>query len=113
MGVSPMLQASASKTAQIEMGKYLPISICAVLLAEACNIGLTPMIRTGLPALERERLLYVQQNYIRPDTLSRANACLVDYQAQIPLAQAWGGVEVASGGRTRITVKIYHSVLLF
>lgn len=91
----------------------LPISICAVLLAEACNIGLTPMIRTGLPALERERLLYVQQNYIRPDTLSRANACLVDYQAQIPLAQAWGGGEVASGGRTRITVKIYHSVLLF
>lgn len=74
----------------------LPISICAVLLAEACNIGLTPMIRAGIPALERDRLLYVQQNYIRPDTLSRTNACLVDYQAQIPLAQAWGGGEVAS-----------------
>ena len=54
------------------------------------------MVRKGIPALERDRLLYVQQNYIRPDTLSRANARLVDYQAQIPLAQAWGGGEVAS-----------------
>ncbi len=43
----------------------LPTSICAVLLAEACNVGLTPMARKGIPALERDRLLYVQQNYIR------------------------------------------------
>ena len=84
----------------------LPISICAVLIAEACNIGLTPMIRTGVPALERDRLLYVQQNYIRPDTLSRANACLVDYQAQIPLAQAWGGGEVASADGLRFVVPL-------
>src|SRR5207253_8388265 len=67
----------------------LPTSICAVLLAEACNVGLTPLVRKGIPALERDRLLYVQQNYIRPDTLSRANARLVDYQAQIPLAQTF------------------------
>ncbi|HEY6410009.1 MAG TPA: Tn3 family transposase, partial [Ktedonobacteraceae bacterium] len=84
----------------------LPISICAVVLAEACNIGLTPMIRAGIPALERDRLLYVQQNYIRPDTLSRANACLVDYQAQIPLAQAWGGGEVASADGLRFVVPL-------
>ena len=84
----------------------LPTSICAVLLAEACNIGLTPMIRKGIPALERDRLLYVQQNYIRPDTLSRANACLVDYQAQIPLAQAWGGGEVASADGLRFVVPL-------
>src|SRR5437764_604101 len=74
----------------------LPTSICAVLLAEACNVWLTPMVRKGIPALERDRLLYVQQNYIRPDTLSRANARLVDYQATILLAKSWGGVEVAS-----------------
>ena len=84
----------------------LPISICAVLIAEACNIGLTPMIRKGIPALERDRLLYMQQNYIRPDTLSRANARLVDYQAQIPLAQAWGGGEVASADRLRFVVPL-------
>src|SRR6266566_1816867 len=84
----------------------LPTSICAVLLAEACNIRLTPMIRKGIPALERDRLLYVQQSYIRPDTLSRANACLVDYQSQIPLAQAWGGGEVASADGLRFVVPL-------
>ena len=70
----------------------LPTSICAVLIAEACNIGLTPMIRKGIPALERDRLLYVQQNYIRPDTLSRANARLVDYQAHNSSRQRHGAV---------------------
>lgn len=59
------------------------------------------MVRKGIPALERDRLLYVQQNYIRPDTISRANARLVDYQATIPLAQAWGGGEVASADGLR------------
>ena len=84
----------------------LPTSICAVLLAEACNVGLTPMVRKGIPALERDRLLYVQQNYIRPETLSRANARLVDYQAHIPLAQAWGGGEVASADGLRFVVPL-------
>src|SRR5207248_5319967 len=71
-----------------------------------CNIGLTPLVRKGIPALELDRLLYVQQNYIRPDTLSRANARLVDYQAQIPLAQAWGGGEVASADGLRFLVPV-------
>jgi len=84
----------------------LATSICAVLIAEACNVGLTPMISKGVPALERDRLLYVQQNYIRPDTLSRANARLVDYQASIPLAQVWGGGEVASADGLRFTVPL-------
>jgi TnpA family transposase len=84
----------------------LPTSICAVLLAEACNVGLTPMVRKGIPALERDRLLYVQQNYIRPDTISRANARLVDHQATIPLAQAWGGGEVASADGLRFVVPL-------
>jgi TnpA family transposase len=84
----------------------LPTSICAVLIAEACNVGLTPMVRKGIPALERDRLLYVQQNYVRPDTLSRANARLVNYQATIPLAQAWGGGEVASADGLRFMVPL-------
>jgi TnpA family transposase len=50
--------------------------------------------------------LYVQQNYIRPDTLSRANARLVDYQATIPLALAWGGGEVASADGLRFVVPL-------
>jgi hypothetical protein len=65
----------------------LPVSLRAVLLAEACNIGLEPVVRSDIPALTRSRLSWVQQNYIRAETLIRANAHLVDTQATIPLAQ--------------------------
>ncbi len=54
----------------------LHLSICAVLIAEACNIGLEPVVRADVKALTRERLAWVQQNYIRADTLSQANAHL-------------------------------------
>jgi TnpA family transposase len=48
----------------------------------------------------------VQQNYIRAETLTRANAHLVDTQATIPLAQAWGGGEVASADGLRFVVLV-------
>jgi len=67
----------------------LQVSTCAVLLAEACNIGLEPLVRADIPALTRGRLSWVKQNYIRQETLIRANARLVDAQAQISLAQTW------------------------
>ena len=68
----------------------LTISVCAALIAEACNIGLAPLVRTDHPALTRDRLGWVLQNYIRADTLTAANARLVDYQTTLPLAQRWG-----------------------
>jgi hypothetical protein len=84
----------------------LPISLCAVLLAEACNFGLEPVVRSDIPALTRSRLSWVQQNSIRADTLTRANACLVDTQATIALAQEWGGGEVASADGLRFVVPV-------
>ncbi|MFN6565296.1 MAG: Tn3 family transposase [Nostoc sp. ChiSLP01] len=84
----------------------LHISICAVLLAQACNIGLEPLVRPELPALTRGRLSWVQQNYIRQETLVSANGRLVDTQAHIPLAQIWGGGEVASADGLRFTVPV-------
>ena len=39
----------------------LPLSICAVLLAEACNVGLDDVVNPSIPALRRSRLLWVQQ----------------------------------------------------
>ena len=74
----------------------LALSICAVVVAEACNIGLEPLVRQEIPALTTARLAWVQQNYIRAETPIRANACLVKAQAHIPLTKAWGGGEVAS-----------------
>ena len=84
----------------------LPLSICAVLAAEACNIGIEPFVEPANPALTYARLAWVQQNYIRADTLTRANARLVDAQTQIPLAQAFGGGEVASADGLRFVVPV-------
>jgi len=61
----------------------LPISIRAVLLAEACNIGLEPLVRNDLPWLTRGRLSWFHQNYLRAETLTQANARLVDCQATL------------------------------
>ena len=84
----------------------LTLSICAVLIAEACNIGLEPLVQPQIPALTRGRLAWVQQNYVRAETLTRANARLVDAQTQIALAQAWGGGEVASADGLRFVVPL-------
>jgi TnpA family transposase len=84
----------------------LPISICAVLIAEACNIGFEPLIQSDHPALTRNRLSWVQQNFIRAETLTKANACLVDHQASIPLVQIWGGGDVASADGLRFVTPI-------
>jgi TnpA family transposase len=84
----------------------LPTSLCAVLLAEACNLGLEPLARADVPALTRGRLAWVDQNYVRAETLARANARLVDFQAGIALAQAWGGGEVASVDGLRFVVPV-------
>ena len=34
----------------------LGTSLCAVLIAEACNIGMEPLVRNDVPALRRSRL---------------------------------------------------------
>lgn len=84
----------------------LDMSVCAVLVAEACNIGLEPLVNPKTPALTRERLSHINQNYIRLDTITTANACLVETQSKIALAQQWGGGEVASADGIRFVVPV-------
>ena len=84
----------------------LPLSICAVLAAEACNIGIEPVVDPENPALTYARLAWVQQNYIRAETLTHANVCLVNAQTRIPLAQEFGGGEVASADGLRFVVPV-------
>jgi Tn3 transposase DDE domain-containing protein len=67
-----------------------------LLVAEACNVGLTPVIKPGEAALSRARLAHVDQYYVRADNHAAANAVLIDAQAQIPIAQSWGGGLLAS-----------------
>lgn len=52
-------------------------SLCAVLVAGACNIGLGPLLRPEDPALARARLSWVAQNFVRDETIAAANARLV------------------------------------
>lgn len=86
--------------------KDLTTSLCAVLLAEACNTGPGPLIREDIPALTRDRLAWVDQNYLRDDTHIAANNILVAAQNQTQLAKVWGGGEVASADGLRFTVPV-------
>ena len=89
----------------------LETSLCAVLIAEACNTGVVPLAREDVAALTRDRLTWVAQNYVRDETLVAANAMLVAAQSALSLAQRWGGGEVASadGMRFVVPVKTVHA----
>ncbi len=76
-------------------------SLCAVLIAQACNIGLEPLVRDGHPALRQSRLRWVNQNFIRPETLSAANAMIVSAHAKLPIIGHWGDGQVASSDGLR------------
>jgi TnpA family transposase len=83
-----------------------PITLCAVLVAQACNLPIAAVAQPGIPALERDRLLWVRQNYLRPETITRANVRLVAFGKQIPLSAVWGGEEVASADGLRFGVPV-------
>jgi TnpA family transposase len=64
------------------------------------------LLRKDVPALRRSRLSWVRQNYIREETLTQANACLVAAQNGIDLARRWGGGDVASADGLRFVVPV-------
>ncbi len=81
-------------------------SLSAVLLSEACNIGIEPIQRPNNPILSKGRLDWVKQNYLLGENLTKANVKLVDYQYHLPLATHWGGGEVASADGMRFIVPV-------
>lgn len=76
-------------------------SLCAVLLAEACNIGFEPLTRTDQPSLTRARLSWVAQNFLRPETIAAANARLVAAHSKLDIAKIWGNGDIASADGIR------------
>lgn len=82
------------------------VSLSAVLIALGCNIGYKPVAQPRVAALTRSRLSHVEQTYVRADTLRAANARLINAQADIPLAQLWGGGHVASVDGLRFVVPV-------
>jgi TnpA family transposase len=81
------------------------VSIAAALTAHSLNVGYSPVI-ADTPALSRDRLSYIDQNYLRPENYAAANAPLITGQADIPLAQALGGGRVAAVDGMRFVVPI-------
>ena len=89
----------------------LHVSICAVLLAEACNISLAEVANPGVPALSPNRLSWVSQNYVRAETIAAANELLLDVYRRIPLVRALGDGHIATvdGMRFRVPVRSIHT----
>lgn len=84
----------------------LGLSVAAVLCAHAMNVGFKPVTSPGVDALTRDRLHHVDQNYVRSETLTAANVELVKAQAEIKLAQLWGGGLLASVESMRFVVPV-------
>ncbi|WP_106253053.1 Tn3 family transposase [Nonomuraea fuscirosea] len=84
----------------------LPKTLVALLISEACNVGLTPVIKAGDEALTRGRLSHVDQNYVRGETHAAANAILVEHQGRVPIVAAWGGGLLASVDGLRFVVPV-------
>ena len=91
--------------------KDLHISICAVLLAEACNISLTDVAHPSVPALSYNRLSWVSQNYVRAETIAAANELLLSAYRRIPLVQSLGDGHIATvdGMRFQVPVRSIHT----
>ncbi len=84
----------------------LSTSVAALLIAEACNVGLVPVTDPNIDALTRGRLGPVDQNYLRAETHAAANVLLITAQAQVPQAQLWGGGLLASVDGLRFVVPV-------
>lgn len=86
--------------------KDLPTSVVALLVSEACNIGLAPVVNPGYEALTRARLVHVDQYYLRADTIAAANARLIEAQAAVPIVRFWGKGLLASVDGLRFVVPV-------
>jgi TnpA family transposase len=89
----------------------LHISVCAVLMAEACNISLTDVAQPSVPALSYNRLSWVSQNYVRAETIAAANERLLSVYRSIPLVQNLGDGHIATvdGMRFQVAVRSIHT----
>ena len=82
-------------------------SLSALLVSEACNVGLTPVVDEDYPPLTRDRLNWTAHNYFRSATHAAASTCLFDFHAGLALARdAWGGGEMASADGMRFVIPV-------
>lgn len=82
------------------------ITMNAILLSEACNIGLSPVTKGNTPALTKDRLVWAKHNYLRPETIAEANDIVVAAHSQLPLTQYFGNGDIASADGLRLSVAV-------
>ncbi len=86
MGWEPrFVEAFRSLSGGNERLEGLDVSIAAVLIAQAMNIGYRPIVYEGSAALRRDRLSHVAQTSFTAENLAAANAPLIERQADIGL----------------------------
>ncbi len=78
-------------------------ALYAAILAQACNFGLTT--RADIADLTYRQLAWTTDWYLREETLKAAFSALVDFQHQLPLAEAWGGGTLSSSEGQRFPVR--------
>lgn len=76
------------------------------LLTRKLNTDLIAEHYDDLLRLDPCRVSHVDQNYLRPECYAAANAALIAAQADIELAQVWGGGLVAAVDGMRFVVPI-------
>lgn len=85
----------------------LHLTLAAVLVSRALNVGYGPVISSGVPALARDRISHVDQNYVRNETIAPANAPIFEAQGRIALARDyWEGGLVAAADGIRFVVPV-------
>lgn len=71
------------------------ITMNAILLSEAYNIGLSPVTKGNTPSLTKDRLVWAKHNYLRPETIAEANNIVVAAHSQLLLTQYFGNGDIA------------------
>lgn len=94
--------ASGNRTRLDDLG----LSVAACLAVTAMNLDHTNVIKKGVPALERGRISHVAQNYLSAEAYARANAPLIEAQADIGFARALGGGLLAAVDGMRFVVPV-------
>ncbi len=76
-------------------------SLCALILAEACNVGLVLITTSSVPALTRARLMQVDQGYFRAENIATGTGLSIEAQAggQPPLTPEPALFSGAGAGR--------------
>ncbi|GAA3097515.1 hypothetical protein GCM10017600_87830 [Streptosporangium carneum] len=82
------------------------MSLAALIVTEACNVGLVPIEKPNVPALTRARLQQVDQGYLRGETIAAANARLIAAQSGIGIVRHRGSGHIASADGLRFVVPV-------